>query len=637
MIRSQKIFLSLFLLIGYAGIAQQYETRLLRGLKNETIRQWETIEIGIRAPNEERAYRNFLSDHKTGKNPYAAHHIRMQFICNGKTYTAQAFYMEDALADELANKYIAYQAEWPWRIRFAVPDTGNWQCNLLIGEEETTAVPMACPVRFRCIKGNNHGYLQAAKNQTRFAYSDGTPFFVLGQDIAWADEPVLRGHPSRYPAYTAGYYDILHFMDNLAANGGNYVRIDMINWSTGIEWDETGVYNQQNNAWALDTMMRLAEARGLKVHLVVIPSFGLARPGGANEINPWRRDFMKENMTPPDLLRDSAFIRAAKQYLRYVYARWAFSPNVATIELIDEISLWPGHEKQHENFIDFFNNMRAFLKNEMHDGGHMISTSMGKHGPIREWYSSMPVDFLDCHLYANEWNMNQQRFAFFQKRFMQKTSKPYLFGEMGIINGAVNACDPDDWDYCNDITMHNSLWATTFMGGAGAGVYWWQWKNDAYREANYKPIRYFIDSIAQGMFQYTEPKMYIGNGLEVFYCQASSSNGNTVGWLHNTSYWYGNMTDSCVDRDGKKMMPAKDDDKATKPEDRSGNTFTISGLEQGKNYMVYFYDTRKPEKAPLMQNLTTNRLGRLRIKMPKGAGDFAFSVKRGFLAVNTSW
>lgn len=616
------LFLFLSVLLPLTVFAQHCETKALRNLGEGNVTQWETVEIGLRFPVSERLYRKFFVDHSEGINPFAQENIRMQFICHGKAYTVPAFYMEDATADEKKNCFVTEQAEWPWRVRFAVPDTGQWECLVLVGETRETSVPQPANIRFRCVPGNHHGYLQPAPGKPYFEYTDHTPFFAIGQNIAWADAPVLHGSPGPHPVYSAGYYDVLHYMDDLAANGGNYVRIVMINWSTGILWNDPDAY-MQDHAWALDSMLRLAEARNLHVHLCFDLTTGFAKDNPPGTWSPIRNQYQKKDMTAADLLHDSTALAAFDRLIRYIHARWAFSPVVSTLELIGEQPRWEGFEGREQYFVDFYEHVNQLLRGELEDPWHMLSTSQGEHDPLLI-FKSPALSFVDIHQYTNDFVMNQRRFKLVHKRSIEKIGKPFLFGEMGIINGPVNACDPDDWDYCNDITMHNSLWATTFMGTAGAGLYWWQWKNDAFREANFPALRWFIDSVAGGMSFYTQSELSTANGLETYYCRKEDKS-EAVGWVHNTSYWWGNMNDSCRDRNGKQMIHPKDDDKATQPEKREGATFTLSGLSPGSLYTVKLYDTRNSNQVVASYSLKTNRFGKLKIVFPGGA-DYCFKA-----------
>src|SRR5665213_2095675 len=239
----KKILISIFSFLPVCLFSQQfhYETKILRNAADGKIAQYETVEIGIRIPEEQRQFRAFLQDHSKGINPYAQTSLRLQFICHGKIYYANAFYFKDATADEKQNKYVTHESDWPWRIRFAVPDTGHWNCNLLVGNPIERAIPKFCAISFDCIPGNNHGYINVSPDQKHFQYSDGTFFFPIAQNIAFADAPILHGQTT-WPK--SGYCEIYHDLNNFADDGGNYVRIGMVPWSTGGIVNETYVYAQ---------------------------------------------------------------------------------------------------------------------------------------------------------------------------------------------------------------------------------------------------------------------------------------------------------------------------------------------------------------------------------------------------------
>jgi hypothetical protein len=618
------------LLLSSSCFSQRVETKILRGLTNDKIEKYETIEIGLRIPENENAYRNFFNPPLsvtqlpsfTQRNPYTEKFLRLQFICHGKTYNAQAFYMQDATPDEKENRYVLQDTEWPWHVRFAVPDTGSWQCLLLVGEDPAQAVPKNAGISFQCIPGNNHGYLKIAPDKKHFQYSDGTLFFAIGQNIAWADEPVLHGHAGPPPVYSAGYFDVYKYINSLADNGGNYVRIVMVKWSTGIEWERAGVYDQ-SKACALDSMISLAEKRGLKVHLCINPTLGYSPREHGTDMHIYRQQFQKPGQTASDLVRDSSVLFYMDNYLRYVHARWAYSPAVACMEIIGEVNTYEGYLDHENYFSNFYSHVDKLIREEFGDNMHIISTST-TNTQSTSLFENSAIGFVDMHHYDNNFKCNQKRFKYVQQ-YSKKFGKPFLFGEMGMIPGPVNAADPDDYEHCNDISFHNAMWATAFMGAAGTGLYWWQWKFDAGRESTIKPLSFFLNSIVGGALYTYEPGMWTGNGLECFY-QKDSKYHYAFGWVHNTSYWWGNMTQNCRDRNGKQMMPPKDDDKALVPEKREGNDIRISGFASNKRYEITFYDTRTSNTTISSKVLYSNALGVLHFPFPGGA-DYAFKIK----------
>jgi hypothetical protein len=209
---------------------------------------------------------------------------------------------------------------------------------------------------------------------------------------------------------------------------------------------------------------------------------------------------------------------------------------------------------------------------------------------------------------------------------MRRYNKPSQFGEMGMISGA----DPDDYSWCNDVSFHNALWATSFSGCFGTGLNWWQWKNDAYRINNFPPLAAFLKDV--NMSALPETGMQDRNGLEVFWC-ADAAGTKAAGWLHNTSYWWGNMSNDCRDRHGKQMPLPRDNDKIDAPENRGGRTIIIDNLKPSSDFMVRYFSTRTKDQVIKEISVKSNRLGKLKLELPGDIADCAFkiSLKKGVL------
>ncbi len=626
----------LAVLFSVPAFAQHYETRVLRGPVDGRVGQWETVEIGIRLPNMERSFRAFLEEPGgRGMNPYAQTFLRIQFICKGKTYNVQAFYMQDAEPDETANRFVPAVTQWPWRVRFAVPDTGAWQCVLLTGDPVEMAVPQSTGISFTCIPGKKHGHLSVAPGNHYLRFSDGAPFFAIGQNIAWADEPVLKGQKGPYPVYSAGFYDIFHYFHNLADNGGNFARIVMAPWSTGIEWEQAGVYSQQR-AWVMDSILRICETRGIFLYVCVEMHSGYTvnyTPEYSWNAHPYKKALGLA--APTEVLTNDSAIRLFQQKMRYMLARWGYSPNVAVVELLSEMNGWDDYYGHVDDFVRWHESIFRYIRRDIGDTVKLLTSCFGV-PPYGGLYDLPDIQLTSSHKYTNDFRVHRKHFDIINKRSIAFESrglrtrwdKPFIFGEMGMTNGPGNNCDADDWEHCSDLSFHNALWATAFSGGFGTGLNWWQWKNDAYRGANFPAIRWFIDSVATSIQDCHDNREFRGNGLEAYYCQ-SERGWHTYGWVHNTSYWWGNNPDSCLDRSGKRMPLPKDDDKPATFENRAGEVFTIDGLDSRSYYTVILYDTRQKNKEVYRNRMKPSKLGKLRIPMPPGP-DFAFKIQRNW-------
>ncbi|MCZ8284173.1 MAG: hypothetical protein O9353_01850, partial [Bacteroidia bacterium] len=69
--------------------------------------------------------------------------------------------------------------------------------------------------------------------------------------------------------------------------------------------------------------------------------------------------------------------------------------------------------------------------------------------------------------------------------------KPFFWGELGLADG-INIIDRK-----SDREFHNTVWATTFMGGISNGLYWndWDQKKGVNHRHNFIALRNFVNMI----------------------------------------------------------------------------------------------------------------------------------------------
>jgi len=103
--------------------------------------------------------------HNTGANPYLADPIFAHFISpDGQDYRIEGFWNGDST----------------WGIRFCLTQVGNWQ--YYVYEKDSSLIAQSS---LECTPSSLHGFLRVdPQNPHRFMYSDGTPFFLMG-DTNW--------------------------------------------------------------------------------------------------------------------------------------------------------------------------------------------------------------------------------------------------------------------------------------------------------------------------------------------------------------------------------------------------------------------------------------------------------------------
>ncbi len=112
-----------------------------------------------------------------------------------------------------------------WRVRYCPPRVGGYTATAVVrggGREDRSA-----PVTFEGVASANHGFVRVSARDPRFfEYTDGTPFFAIGQNLAFVGE---------------GQYVTLAraeaIVGRLGAQGANWVRVwaGCEDWAMGLE------------------------------------------------------------------------------------------------------------------------------------------------------------------------------------------------------------------------------------------------------------------------------------------------------------------------------------------------------------------------------------------------------------------
>jgi len=320
------------------------------------------------------------------------------------------------------------------------------------------------PVRFTVTapREGARGFVRVDKrNPYSLAFDDGTPFFAIGLNLGWwKDDPIK---------------DYTRWMDALAANGGNTVRVWMAPWSFALEWNDTplGDYTNrmQRAAW-LDKVFELAEQRDIYIQLVLLNHGQFSETTNAewheNPFNVKNGGFLK---SPVEFATDARAKALFKQRLRYIAARWGYSPNVLAWEWWNEVNFTPIVEtKLHKAWIEEMT--PALMQHDPND--HLLTTSYAIEGDAEIW--NMPeIDLVQRHEYnaANPtWFKPVTNSIDGIGRFEQQRKllpKPLIMGEWG----ASPEREEPNAATRNGVALHNGLWAAPFAGMASTAMYWW--------------------------------------------------------------------------------------------------------------------------------------------------------------------
>ncbi len=358
-----------------------------------------------------------------------------------------------------------------WKVRFTPRTVGAWRATALVTvlgqrlSSATIALDVIAPNRQppKPTHLSADGFIHIHPNNARYlaietATGEPRTFFPIGLNLGWAHsvDSTLR--------------DYERWFDALQANGGNTARLWMSSWAFGLEWDDTGLgdYTRRlDRARLLDRVIEMAEARGIYLIVVLINHGAFSsdtNPEWAH--NPYNAANGGPCATPAQFMTDPQAREFFKRRLRYIAARWAYSPNLLAWEWWNEVELTRIETAALKPWLQ---EMGATLR-QFDPYRHLTTISYAGDGDPAIW--GMPeIDILQRHEYNSgdpKWFKPVSDINGLQ-RIPKKIDKPFLIGEFGY--------SPDNETNTPasklGIHLHNSLWASAFNGYAGGAMYWW--------------------------------------------------------------------------------------------------------------------------------------------------------------------
>lgn len=436
-------------------------------------------------------------------NPYDPAQVDVQVTFTsptGRSVAVPAFFMQE-YTDTCENDCVAETLETSgsgtWRVRFAPDEVGTWEFTAVarIGSSENTLRNG----RFEAMESSHPGFVRVASNGRYFEFDDGTPYFPIGQNLSWSwDEG-------------GGIYTYLEWLNQLQAAGANYARINIdVPWFIGLEWTPpVGQYGEsgQQAAWRFDTILEAAEQRGIYLQVVLIWHQAFREYTGGSTVSiprePIRPDVSSDFDNSPYNARlggdlqgpgDIFFNTAGQQFLqrrlRYIMARWGYSPNIFAWEIVDELDRIAAFSAERDT--EWVTQMAETVQ-EFDPNDHLITVGTKAFNPIIE--ANPVLDFTQSEVYQSrpiehEDQVNSTLFTLFTSLY--QVSRPVLLTEFSL-----NPWFEPAQDDPTGIHIRNTIWTTALSGTAGSAMPWW-W--DTYIDPNdlysiYTPLSLFTQGI----------------------------------------------------------------------------------------------------------------------------------------------
>jgi len=462
---SSLLIFIIFLLAGFSGTANPVFTSV--SANSATVSKYQKFELTV----------NLTASYS---NPYDFNQINLKCKFTSPTglvFNVDGFYYQ-AFNMPQPNNLVAVGSP-DWRVRFAPNETGTWTYLLTCTDiNGTTAYPVG---QMQCTASALRGFIHPATNN-QFVYDDGGKFFGIGTNLGWTE-------------WSEGFTIYEDWINELGENGGNYTKIVMAPWSFEPEWQETGTGNysaRQNRAWALDWIYDRLATNGIycQLNIMIHDVMKPANTPGWNQ-NPYNIANGGPCNSPQDFLVNTTAKSLFKRKIRYIIARWGYSPYTAAWEILSEADNTGVYNDFRTQTVSWLNEMSAFTKTT-DIRNRPVSSGFAIPEHDADYWNSATTTFTQMHIYTLIPDLEIKIYNY-AKDYLTQYNKPAIVGEFSL------AYTPEEV-FQNDptgITFHNTLWASALSGTVSTAMSWW-WDSYLYPNglfAHFAPLSTFLEQV----------------------------------------------------------------------------------------------------------------------------------------------
>jgi len=246
------------------------------------------------------------------------------------------------------------------------------------------------------------GFVQVdPTNPRRFITSNGRRFFPVGQDVAWG-----------YTNNSGGDYRATTIFPKMGAAHENWSRVWMTHFydngtTLGLNLDWPKVNNtfgqlSLTNAQHWDAIVAAADQAGIHFQMTLqhhgqYSSTNISNTDPNWEQNPYNTANGGFLSASTNFFTDPEARSLTKRKLRYIVARWGYSPSIMSFELFNEVQFTDAGHLNLWNIIEAWHNEMATFLRSLDTYHHLITTSSALNEPIWD-----ETDYYQHHDYPSD-------------------------------------------------------------------------------------------------------------------------------------------------------------------------------------------------------------------------------------------
>jgi hypothetical protein len=352
-----------------------------------------------------------------------------------------------------------------WRVRHTPMQPGTYQITGITLNGSPASVSNLQPTSWT-VTGDpiSPGYVRIDPAQTnRFITSNGRRYFPVGEDIAWDQ----------------GSATVVGSLGKMGPTHGNWARIWMDYWDgKNLDWPSSGPNPPLGQlilsvAAKWDSIVTAAEQNGIAFQMTLHHHGEYSSTVDPNwPQNPYNVANGGFLTNAAQFFTDPTAKALTKRKLRYIVARWGYSPSIMGWELFNEVQFTDAGQAGQWTIIGAWHDEMADFLRSQDSYQHLITTSSDVTQPIWnkcDYYQhhDYPIDYISALRDPQDVPAGQP-------------IKPIFGGEAGRSNVVYYG-------------QHAPLWAGLMAGQSGIAQPWYWDQMDSERCYNLvRPVRDFI-------------------------------------------------------------------------------------------------------------------------------------------------
>ncbi len=388
-------------------------------------------------------------------------------------------------------------------------------------------------------------------------------------------------------------------------------------------WMSHHLYFEQRNSYAFDQVLKLAEENDVYLKTVLL------------EVNEWSMQRMLSDGTWSDgnpsadnfygNYRTTTKVRWLQQaWWRYVQARWGYSPNIHSWELLNEGD--PANSRHFALADEFGKFMHQYEANK-----HLVTTSTWHSFPAASFWGSATypdVDYADVHQYiprndANFSDISNNSFALSMLYGAKRpggANKPVMRGEAGLVDTGSGPAITEINNDASGTWLRKYVWAGLNSGGL-IESYWYSAEhidgsnNRADVRFVFRNYYNFIKDIPLNNGNYVDAAVTTSNNNLRAWGQKDLINGRAHLWISNKLHtWTTAIAGTQISAES--------------------GIIDVPGLQPTSTYTVEWWDTKSATgSVSATENVSTGTDGTLHLNVPNLFDDTAVRISVSNLPV----